>query len=53
MRSAMRTLEKRCEINTAVVSADNSLKRWNTSNSARASKAAVGSSRINNCASRI
>ena len=53
MRSAMRTLEKRCEISTAVLPALSSLKRWNTSNSARASSAAVGSSRISTCASRM
>ena len=33
MRSAMRTLEKRCEISTAVLPSLSSLKRWNTSNS--------------------
>ena len=53
MRSAMRTLEKRCEISTAVLPRDSSLNRWNTSNSARASSAAVGSSRISTCASRM
>jgi hypothetical protein len=46
MRSAMRTLEKRCEISTAERPALSSRKRWNTSYSARASSAAVGSSRI-------
>src|SRR5215211_5705178 len=53
MRSAMRTLEKRCEISTAVLPALSSLKRWNTSNSERASSAAVGSSRMRSCAPRI
>src|SRR5690349_6467126 len=41
IRSAMRTLEKRCETSTAVLPWESSLKRWNTSNSARASSAAV------------
>ena len=53
MRSAMRTLEKRCEMSTAVLPSLSSLKRWNTSNSERASRAAVGSSRIRSCASRM
>src|SRR5258708_5394617 len=43
MRSAMRTLEKRCEMSTAVLPAESSLRRWKTSNSALASSAAVGS----------
>ena len=49
----MRTVEKRCEISTAVLPWLSSLKRWNTSNSARASSAAVGSSRISTWASRM
>ena len=53
MRSAMRTLEKRCEISTAVLPSLSSLKRWKTSNSERASSAAVGSSRISTWASRM
>ena len=51
MRSAMRTLEKRGEVSTAVLPWLNSLKRLNTSNSERASSAAVDSSRISCCAS--
>ena len=46
MRSAMRTVEKRCEIKSAIFPAVSSAKRWKTSNSLRASSAAVGSSRI-------
>src|SRR5690554_1698863 len=42
MRSAMRTLEKRWEMSTTVRPWPSSRKRWNTSNSERASSAAVG-----------
>ena len=43
----------RAGVDTAVFPAESSLKRWNTSNSARASSAAVGSSRISTWASRM
>ena len=46
----MRTVEKRCEISTAVRPAIDSEKRKKTSYSARASSDAVGSSRMNTCA---
>ena len=46
IRSAMRTVEKRCEMRTAILPATSSENRRNTSYSARASSAAVGSSRI-------
>src|SRR5260370_1453910 len=52
MRSAMRTVEKRCEISTDIFPSVNSAKRSKTSCSDRASSASVGSSRISNCASR-
>ena len=52
MRSAMRTVEKRCEMRSAILPAVSSAKRWNTSYSDRASSAAVGSSSISSCASR-
>jgi hypothetical protein len=46
MRSAMRTVEKRCEISSAILPSVSSAKRSKTSSSLRASRAAVGSSRI-------
>jgi hypothetical protein len=49
----MRTVENRCEISTAILPLVSSENRKNTSYSARASSAAVGSSRMSNCASRI
>ena len=53
MRSAMRTVEKRCEISRAILPAVRSEKRWKTSYSAMASSAAVGSSRMMICAPRM
>src|SRR5438309_419618 len=47
------TVEKRCEISTAIFPFVSSANRRNTSYSARASSDAVGSSRISTCASRI
>ena len=49
----MRTVENRCEMSTAIRPFVSSAKRRNTSYSARASSAAVGSSRISSCASRM
>ena len=45
-RSGARSAPRSCRC-------ESSLKRWNTSNSERASSAAVGSSRISTCASRM
>src|SRR5690606_6085464 len=53
IRSAMRTVENRWLMSTAILPAVSSLNRWNTSYSARASSAAVGSSRISTSASRM
>ena len=52
MRSAIRTVEKRCEMSTAILPLVSSANRRNTSYSARASSDAVGSSRIRTWASR-
>ena len=52
MRSAMRTVEKRCEISSAIFPLVSSANRSNTSCSDRASSAAVGSSSTSTCASR-
>src|SRR5438552_3728038 len=53
IRSAMRTVEKRCEMSTAIRPFVSSANRKNTSYSARASSDAVGSSRISTWASRM
>src|SRR5206468_7872508 len=52
MRSAIRTVEKRCEMSTAIRPLVSSANLRNTSYSARASSDAVGSSRIRTWASR-
>ena len=52
MRSALRTLENRCEISSTVRPASRALMRSNSSCSALGSRAAVGSSKITNGASR-
>src|SRR2546430_1459011 len=53
IRSALRTVEKRCEMSTAIRPFVSSANRRNTSYSARASSDAVGSSRISTWASRM
>ena len=53
MRSAILTVEKRWEMSTALLPSVSSENPSNTSYSARASSAAVGSSRMSNCASRM
>src|SRR5205807_6842351 len=53
IRSAMRTVEKRWEMRTAILPFVSSANRRNTSYSARASSEAVGSSRISTWASRM
>src|ERR1051325_2165245 len=53
IRSAMRTVEKRCEMSTAIRPFVSSANRRNTSYSARAASDAVGSSRISTWASRM
>src|ERR1051326_8574439 len=50
--SAMRTVEKRCEISMAIFPRVSSANRWNTSCSDFASNDAVGSSSTRTCASR-